>query len=503
MQIINYIANTFLRRHISKVHHFKENPVEVQMNIFKELLAKGKNTEWGRKHHFFLVNNYDAYRETIPYVTYEDILPYIERQMQGEEDVLWPGQIKWFAKSSGTTSSRSKFIPISEESLENCHFECGKAMLAIYIDTNDDAELFNGKSLMMGGSHQVSELNQNSFQGDLSAIIMQNMPTWAQIYRTPSMDVALMQNWDEKIERMAKSAMLEDVTNIAGVPSWTLVLMKRILELTKKETIGEVWPNLELYMHGGVSFIPYREQFKKIIGLPNMRFQEIYNASEGFFAIQDTENEGEMLLMLDYGIFYEFVPVEELETENPKFYHIGEVEKDKIYAICITTNGGLWRYMPGDTIRFTNLKPYRIKIAGRTKHYINAFGEELIIENAENALTEACLQTNASIKEYTAGPVFMDGGNSGAHEWLIEFEKDPDDMEIFGKVLDETLKKLNSDYDAKRFNNYILKKPLIKVLPQETFYKWLKSKDKLGGQNKVPRLANDRKFLDELTQYLT
>jgi hypothetical protein len=498
MSIINSIVSWVIKKRVHQIELFMKYPMEVQQEWFKKLIYSAKDTEWGKKYDYKNIHTINDYQKRVPIQDYDQIKPYIERLRKGEQNILWPTEIKWFAKSSGTTSDKSKFIPVSEEALEECHFKCGKDMLSIYCNNYEDTRIFSGKSLMMGGSHQINEFNHDSYYGDLSAVLMQNMPLWAQLFQAPESSIALMDKWEEKIEKMAQSTIKENITNIAGVPSWTLVLANRILEITGKNNLLEIWPNLELFMHGGVSFTPYRDQFKKLIPSMSMNYLETYNASEGFFAIQDQKTSEEMLLMLDYGIFYEFIPLDELGKENPLVLTLDQVEKNTNYAIVISTNAGLWRYLPGDTVKFTSLNPFRIKISGRTKHFINAFGEELIIENAENALAYACQKTHSSIRDYTAAPLYMNEGENGGHEWLIEFEKPPSDIEQFCLLLDSKLKELNSDYEAKRYNDFVLRKPMLKSLPEGTFYEWLKGKGKLGGQNKVPRLANDRKYVDEI-----
>ncbi|MDQ3192730.1 MAG: GH3 auxin-responsive promoter family protein [Bacteroidota bacterium] len=500
MTIINSIASWMIKKRIHQIDLFRKYPLEVQNDHFKQLIFSAKNTTWGKKYNYNSINNADDFRHRVPLQDYESIKPFIERAMKGEQNLLWPGEVKWFAKSSGTTSDKSKFIPVTEESLEECHYKCGKDMLSIYCNNYEDTQIFSGKSLMMGGSHQINEMNKASYYGDLSAVLMENMPLWAQFLRTPDRSIALMDNWEEKIEKMVKATMNEDITNIAGVPSWTLVLLKRILEESGKKNLLEVWPNLELFMHGGVSFTPYKEQFQKLIPSSKMNYLETYNASEGFFGISDIPGSDDILLMLDYGIYYEFIPMSEFGQKDAKALTLEEIRLDENYALVISTNSGLWRYIIGDTIKFTSLNPFRIKITGRTKHFINAFGEELMIENAEKALSIACEKTSALIKDYTAGPIFMNEGNTGGHQWLIEFEKEPEDLEKFTTYLDNALKAVNSDYEAKRFNDFVLKMPLVYKMEQNTFYNWLKSKDKLGGQNKVPRLANDRKYIEEILQ---
>ena len=485
-----------------QIELFMKYPDEVQEEWFFSLINDATNTEWGKKHDYRSIENLHQFKERIPVQNYDSLKPYIEKMLAGEQNVLWPSEIKWFAKSSGTTNDRSKFIPVSEESLEECHFKGGKDMLAIYCNNRPDAKMFTGKSLVLGGSHQINQLSSDSFYGDLSAVIIKNLPFWAEMLRTPDMSIALMDNYEEKIEKMARATIEVNVTNIAGVPTWTIVLAKRILEITGKQNLMEVWPHLELYVHGAVNFEPYREQFRKLIPNDDMYYLETYNASEGFFGIQDQSDSSDLLLMLDYGIYYEFIPMEEVDKEFPNTLSLNEVEIDKNYAIVISTNAGLWRYMIGDTVKFTSLNPYRLKITGRTKHFINAFGEEVIIDNAEKALNKACADTNAQIRDYTACPIYFKGNEAGAHEWIIEFEKKPKEFERFIDILDNTLREVNSDYDAKRFKDMALKRPKVHQAPDGTFYKWLKDKGKLGGQHKVPRLANERKYVDEILEIL-
>ncbi len=485
-----------------QIELFMKYPDEVQEEWFGSLINDAIGTEWGKKYDYRSIENITQFKERIPVQNYDTLKPYIERMLNGEQNLLWPSEIKWFAKSSGTTSDRSKFIPVSEESLEDCHFRGGKDMLAIYCNNRPDAKMFTGKSLVLGGSHQINQLSPDSFYGDLSAVIIKNLPFWAEMLRTPDMSIALMDNYEEKIEKMAHATILENVTNIAGVPTWTIVLAKRILEITGKKNLLEVWPNLELYVHGAVNFEPYREQFNRLVPRNDMYYLETYNASEGFFGIQDQSDSPDLLLMLDYGIYYEFIPMEEFDKEFPDTVSLGEVELEKNYAIVISTNSGLWRYMIGDTVKFTSKSPYRLRITGRTKHFINAFGEEVIIDNAEKALNKACADTGAQIKDYTACPIYFDKDEPGAHEWIIEFEKKPKEFERFVDILDNTLREVNSDYDAKRFKDMALKRPKVHIAPNDLFYHWLKAKGKLGGQHKVPRLANERKYVDELLEMM-
>lgn len=502
MAFVNSIFTWVIKKRIHQIELFIKYPHDVQEEWFHSLIDSAQNTEWGKMFDYKSIYTIDQFQERVPIQNYDTLKPYIERMLEGEQNILWPSEIKWFAKSSGTTSDRSKFIPVSQESLEECHFKGGKDMLSIFCNNSPNSQMFSGKGLVLGGSHQVNQLNNDSYYGDLSAVLIKNLPIWAEYYRTPNMSIALMDNYETKMDRMAEATIQEDVTSISGVPTWTIVLAKKILEITGKSNLLEVWPNLELYVHGAVNFNPYRDQFKQLIPSKEMYYLETYNASEGFFGIQDQRNSEEMLLMLDYGIFYEFVAMENIEEENPKAYILDQVELHKNYAIVISTNGGLWRYMIGDTIQFTSLSPYRIKITGRTKHFINAFGEEVIIDNAEQALIKACALTDAEIKDYTAGPIYFKDEKAGGHEWIIEFNKAPSDFEQFIDVLDQTLREVNSDYDAKRFKDMALTRPIVHMAPENTFYNWLKSINKLGGQHKVPRLANERKYLDEILKML-
>jgi len=489
-----------MKKRIHQIELFMKYPHEVQTEWFKRLIASAQHTEWGKKYDYASISNAQQFRERVPVQDYESMKPFIDRMMMGEENVLWQGEIKWFAKSSGTTSDKSKFIPLSDESLEDCHFKGGKDMLSIYCNNYPETQIFSGKGLTLGGSHQLNVKSGTSSFGDLSAIIMENLPIWVEYMRTPDLSIALMGEWESKLERIAHTTIEEDVTNLAGVPSWMLILLQRVLELKGTKNILEVWPNLELFMHGGVNFAPYREKYLELIPSDQMHYLETYNASEGFFGIQDITGSDEMLLMLDYGIFYEFIPFEQANHSNPLVIGLEQVEIGKNYAILISTNGGLWRYKIGDTVRFSSIAPYRFRITGRTRHFINAFGEELIIENAEKALSIACEKTNARITEYTAGPIFMEVHSNGAHEWLIEFSNPPESLDYFTEVLDNALKAINTDYEAKRYRNITLRMPLVRSLKEGTFYAWMKERGKLGGQHKVPRLANDRIYLDAILE---
>jgi len=499
MALLNKVISWLMKQRIHQIELFIRYPEEVQQEWLRKLLLTARSTEFGKRYDFRGIQNYESFRNRIPVCDYDSIRPYIDRLRNGEQNLLWPGEVRWFAKSSGTTSDRSKFIPVTQEALEECHFKGGKDMLSFYCHNHPDTNLFSGKAIGMGGSHQIVEVNNESYyQGDLSAILMQNLPFWVEFMRTPNLSVALMDEWESKIGKMATITAREDVTNISGVPSWTLLLLKRVLEETGKQHLLEVWPNFELFIHGGVSFGPYREQFRKLLPSPEVNYLETYNASEGFFGIQDRNEAEDMLLMLDYGIFYEFIRMEDIGKEFPPSLTLGEVETGVHYAMIISTNAGLWRYLIGDTIRFTSLQPFRIQITGRTRNFINVFGEELIVENAERAIEVACERCHARVTEFTAAPVYMQEGTKGAHEWLIEFEQPPQDVSFFTSTLDNALKALNSDYEAKRYHDLMLAEPLIRIMPENTFYRWMKFRGKLGGQHKIPRLSNDRKYIEEI-----
>lgn len=494
--LFNTVVNWFIRQRIDQIQNFMKHPVETQNGVLFSQLYFAENTDYGKIHGFSSVSNYGDFRRNVPIVTYEDFEPYIEKARQGMADIFWPGNIRRFAKSSGTTNAKSKFIPISDEALEDCHFKAGKDLLSIYANNHPENNLFSNKNLRLGGSSELYEHFNTKF-GDLSAIMIENLPFWVEITTTPSKKVSLMSEWESKLKAIVSEVKNEDVGSLTGVPSWMMVLLQRILQETGHANISELWPNLEVFFHGGISFQPYREQYRKIIG-KDINYYEIYNASEGFFGIQDQFGSDEMLLMLDYGIFYEFIPMDQFNPNNLEAIPLEEVEIGKNYAMVITTNSGLWRYLIGDTVRFTSLNPFRIKISGRTKHYINAFGEELMIDNVETALTKACESTDSSVCDFTGAPVFMKDGESGAHEWIFEFTKEPEDLDRFTELFDNHLKSVNSDYEAKRYNNMTLKKPIIHVAKPQLFYNWMSERGKLGGQNKVPRLSNDREYIEPL-----
>ncbi len=502
LAIVNSLLAWYFKKRMPQIEHALNKPIETQRQIFHNLIAKGIDTEFGFHHAFNSIKSVKDYQLNVPVQDYETLKPYINRTLRGEQHLLWPSDIQWFAKSSGTTSDKSKFIPVSFESLEECQFKGGRDVLSLYCEKYPNSKIFQGKGLLIGGSHETNPLSENMYCGDLSAVIMNNLPFWVNLLSTPKSEIALMANWEEKLECIAQATVNEDVTNISGVPTWTLLLFKRLLELTGKKNMLEIWPNLELYMHGGVNFAPYREQFKQYIPSEQMHYMETYNASEGFFGIQEHPNSEGMLLMMDYGIFYEFMPIAEIGKTNPTVITIEDVVVGVNYALIISTNAGLWRYMIGDTIKFTDTKPYRFYITGRTKLFINTFGEELMIENAEAAIAMACAETESIMNDFTAAPIYLQKDKPGGHEWIIEFEKQPFCLKQFAIQLDLKLKNLNSDYEAKRTGNMAIALPMVYACKPGVFYRWLKEKGKLGGQNKVPRLSNDRKIIEEIYQFL-
>ena len=499
MKLLSPAISKLARLRLRLIELWTSQPVAAQREVLQDLVTAAQYTEFGRQYKFNLLFSLKTFKQTVPVHEYDDLKPFIQRMMNGEGNILWNTPIEWFAKSSGTTSDKSKFIPVSQESLEENHYQASKDVLTMYYKNFPDSDLLTGKGLVIGGSHQVNKLNENIQYGDLSAVLMQNSPVWSNWIRTPQLNIALMDEWEGKIEQLAQSTMNENVTSISGVPTWTLVLIKRILEISGKQHLAEVWPNLELYLHGGVSFVPYKDQFKKLIG-KDINYLETYNASEGFFAAQVNPSEEGLLLFTQHGIFYEFMPIEEYGKKFPQTFGLGKVELNKNYALIISTTGGLWRYIVGDTVQFTSLNPYKIKVSGRLKHYMNAFGEEVIVDNTDKAITIASEKTGAIVNDYTAAPVYFSNNSNGAHEWLIEFEKMPSSLEDFTAELDTALKSLNSDYEAKRYKDIALRMPILHALKPGTFNAWLKSKGKLGGQHKVPRLSNERILLEEILQ---
>lgn len=494
--LVNKFMELLMRKRFRQIENFIKYPIETQESVLFNNLSIARNTVYGKLNGFDEISSYREFCDHIPLVTYEDFEPYIERARKGESDVSWEGKIRWFAKSSGTTNAKSKFIPISEQSLEDCHYSAGKMMFAIYLYNHPDTEIFKNKNLRLGGSSELYQKYDTLF-GDLSAILIDNLPFYAELRNTPNKQISLMSEWEAKMKAISEAVVQEDIGCLTGVPSWMMVLLNNVLEFTGKEKLDEIWPMLEVFFHGGISFKPYEENYRKLTD-KKLNFYEIYNASEGFFAVQDRSDSKDMLLLLDNGIFYEFIPMDEFDSDSPKTIQLENVETGKNYAIVITTNGGLWRYIIGDTVRFTSLNPFRIVVTGRIKHFINAFGEELIIENAEEAIKRSCEETGAIVKEFTAAPIFMEGRKKGAHEWLIEFVKAPEDVEIFAEILDQILQSLNSDYEAKRYKSITLNRLKLNIARENLFFDWMKSRNKLGGQNKVPRLSNTREYLDDL-----
>lgn len=497
----NYIICRLIHSRIEKVKYWLTHPHQCQAAILQQLIAANKQTEWGKRHQFSKIRSAHDFAQQIDIQDYESLKPFIQRTLNGEQYILWHQPIHWFAKSSGTTADKSKFLPLSKAAIQNCHIAGSRDLMALYVHQNPQTKLFAGKSLILGGSSSINQLNLNTRYGDLSAVLLQWLPPIGNFMHTPPLNISLLPDWNQKIEKTAELVIQQNITNFAGVPTWLLVLFKRVLEISRKKDLTQVWPNLEMYMHGGVSFVPYLDVFNRFIPSKTMQYWQTYNASEGFFAIQDQPNRSDMALLLNHGIYYEFMPMSEFGSNKPVTLPLNEVETGRNYALLISTNAGLWRYMPGDTVMFTTLNPYRIKVTGRTRHFINAFGEELIIDNADEAIRYACLKTNATIQEYTVAPVYFSEAGKGRHEWLIAFEHLPNNLSNFINHLDSKLKQVNSDYEAKRFNNLAMQIPLVSIVPQGTFYRWLQSKNKLGGQHKVPRLANNRQYIDDIKQY--
>lgn len=472
--------------------------VALQDAVLRRLLSEAAGTEWGKAHQYAGIRSYEDYRRLVPVQTYDDVKPYIERMRHGESDVLWKGQVRWYAKSSGTTNDKSKFIPVSPDGLKRIHYAGGTDCVASYLRNNPDSRFFSGKGLILGGSHAPNYNLKDSLVGDLSAILIQNVNPLVNLIRVPKKEIALLSDFEVKRDRIARSTIGKNVTNLSGVPSWMLSVLRRVLELTGKDSLEQVWPNLEVFFHGGVAFAPYREQYRQLIRSDRMHYVETYNASEGFFGVQTDPTDASMTLMVDYDVFYEFIPMDEFGKAAPTVVPLEGVETGKNYAMLISTSCGLWRYLIGDTVRFTRKDPYRFVITGRTKHFINAFGEELIVDNAEKGLEVACAGTGAQIADYTAAPVFMDSDAKCRHQWLIEFAVLPDSTERFARILDRALQQINSDYEAKRYKDITLQPLEVVVARKNLFHDWLKEKGKLGGQHKVPRLSNTREYIDEL-----
>ncbi len=502
IHIINRIATAYFSAHEKSVRRIMSHPIDCQKQCFDYLIKSAAKTDYGKKYDYNTVKQYDTFRQRVPVNDYNTLYPYIERMIMGEKDVLWKGKTTWFSKSSGTSGSKSKFIPVSWDSLVKCNYKGGKDTFALYLNNRPDSKLFTGKYLSLSGSWRNFDMNSKAYCGDVSAILLNFIPRWGHFFRTPSKEIALMSDWNEKVEEYAQYTRKQNVTSMAGVPSWILMIIRRVLELEKAENLSAVWPKLELFMHGGVNFTPYVDQYKTLIPDENMYYQQVYNASEGYFAAQDVTHAEDMLLFLNNGVFYEFIPLHEFGMENQHALSLEEVKTGVNYVMVISTNAGLWRYVIGDVVQFTSCNPYRIIITGRTTHFINAFGEELMVDNAEKALKVACQQTNAIISEYTAAPVYLESNTKATHEWLIEFKKKPSDMNLFVDILDKELMKLNSDYEAKRSDNILLQRPIVQSIPQGTFVSWLASRGKLGGQFKITRLSNDRKIIEEIKQLI-
>lgn len=500
MDILNTLAKWWIKKRIHQIEHFQKNPLDVQKDMLHSLIRKAQNTVFGKEHDFKSIKSIRQFQERVPVSGYKKISPYIDRLLKGEQNVLWPSKIKWFAKSSGTTSGKSKLIPVSQEALKDCHFRGGKDMLALYTRNYPDTKIFSGKNLSIGGgqANDFSDRSARYHVGNISAIVMQNLPIWAQLSRTPSIKVTMMNDWEEKVEKIAELTHKQKVASMAGAPMWLLLLLQHMFKKYDTPYLQDIWPDMEVFFHGGVSLTPYRPQFEQMDRDNSLRYMNIYNATEGFFGLQDLTDSDALLLLLNYGIFYEFIPEEDFESKDPKVVDLSGVETGKNYSMVISTNSGLWRYKIGDTVKFTSTDPYRYTISGRTKHHINVFGEDLFIEHAEKALSEACEKTGAIMENYTAAPRYYSGKEKGCHEWVIEFKKPPKELEEFTNALDQGLQSVNDDYAAKRKSNMAIERPEVHPVEQGTFYSWMKKNNKLGGQNKVPRLSNSRGFVEEI-----
>ena len=494
------IIRPFFRGRLRAIERYGTQAEAIQRAVLERLVEKASDTEWGHTHRYADIHSYEDFAANVPVSTYEELKDHIRRMREGGSDILWPGRVKWFAKSSGTTNDKSKFIPVSPQGLRDTHYAGGTDAVAIYLANNPKSRLFNGKALILGGSHsdRLTDQITDGYVGDLSAILIENINPLVNLVRIPDKATALLPDFEEKRDRIAEMAIHKDVTNISGVPSWMMAVIHRMLEISGKTYLDEIWPNLEVFFHGGVAFTPYREQYRSLIRSPHMHYEETYNASEGFFGLQNDPLDTAMLLMIDYGVFYEFIPLDQVGKPNPEVVPLWGVETGKNYAMVISTSCGLWRYQIGDTVRFTQTNPYKFVISGRTKSFINAFGEELIVDNAEKGLAEACRQTGAVVSEYTAAPVFMDADGKCRHQWVVEFATPPADVEEFARLLDEALQHINSDYEAKRYKDITLQRLELITARPGLFNDWLKSHNKLGGQHKVPRLSNNRTIIEEI-----
>jgi len=500
---ITTLAKPIFCKRVKQIEAYANNTSSIQAAVLRRIVDEGKHTEYGRKHSLGIVKSYEDFAKNVPLNTYEELKESIDRMRHGEKDVLWPGRVKSYAKSSGTTNDKSKFIPVSLQYLKDTHYKGGFDSVALYLHNNPKSRLFDGRSLILGGSHSPNYNVAGSIVGDLSAILIENINPIANLFRVPKKDTALLQDFELKRERIAMECINKNVTSISGVPSWMLSVLNKALEISGKDNVSEIWPNLEVFFHGGVAFTPYRKQYESIIPSPKMHYMETYNASEGFFGLQNDPADKSMLLMIDYGVFYEFIPMSDFGKPEATAIPLEQVEKDVEYAMVITTTTGLWRYIIGDTVRFTSTNPYKFIISGRTKHFINAFGEELIVDNAEKGLEYACQQTGAAVLEYTAAPVFMDEEGKCRHQWLIEFSTPPQDIEKFADILDKKLQELNSDYEAKRYKNITLQRLQVIQGKPGVFNEWLAAQGKLGGQHKVPRLSNVRTYIEQIMKYNT
>lgn len=479
------------------------DPERSQRRLLADLIRSARTTEWGKDHGYRSVITYNDYRNRVPLTEYEQIRPLVMRMINGERDILWPGITRRFAQSSGTSGGKSKYIPLTCRSLKRCHYRGGADVVARYLSIYPKSRLFSGRGLILGGSYANELTLPPSVRvGDLSASLIDCINPIANLFRTPSKEIALMERWDEKLDRISQTVCSQNVTNLSGVPSWFLTVIKHIMNREGAEELHQIWPDLEVFFHGGISFGPYREQYDRLIDPSRMRYMETYNASEGFFALQADPDDKAMMLLLDTDVFYEFIPLDKIGQTDQTAIPIWEVSKGTDYVMVITSSNGLWRYAIGDTVRVENTDPVKIRITGRTKSYINAFGEELMVHNTDAAISRACSMTGARISDYTAGPVYAGDETKGCHQWLIEFNKQPDDMERFTDLLDKSLQEENSDYQAKRSGDLFLDRPRITAVPEGTFDRWLSTTGKLGGQRKVPRLRNDRSVIDSINELL-
>lgn len=501
MGLTRTIITQYLKQHIKSIFRYMEHPHDVQGKWLKQLLRKAENTAWGKQYDYRSIQTLRAFQERVPLSSYDELKPYIQQMMRGEKDILWPGTTRWFSKSSGTTSDKSKFIPVSNENLDNCHLRGPRDTMALWHNSRPGSKIFNGYGLVMGGSHYRYGEHPATHIGDISAIMLQRMPWYAKYVHSPSIKVALMSEWEEKIERMAHEVIKRNMTSMSGVPTWTIVLFRRILEITGKKNLLEVFPNLELYIHGGVSFAPYEKQFREFLPSRDMGYWEVYNSSEGYFGTRCQEDDDDMLLLLNNGIFYEFIPMSVFGTERQYAISLEEVQTGENYALVISSNSGLWRYIVGDTVTFTSTQPYKIQITGRTKHFINAFGEEVMVSNTDAAIARTCRAFDVEIREYTVAPIYLSHEGKGGHEWAVEFSKRPDNMAAFVEALDHNLQQVNSDYEAKRYRDMALECLRLREVPPNTFHNWLKSRGKYGGQHKVPRLSNNREILEQILAF--